>query len=373
VRADEWSIVKRSAVAADNTRMTDMRMSSGARLLVVGADQGHNQELANALDAAGYREVSVALDGARAAAQLHTASHDLILVDLDAPAASETIACLRPAPTGGPELPVLGLIADSTPGGRRHAATVGVHDFVTRPIEVAELRLRVENALANAHLRQLVSDRTGASTGAPAEDPTEAGTVRESLSLLAAVADFHDDDSDQHAHRVGILSGAIARALGLSEEFAEMLTQAAPLHDIGKVGISRRILLKPGKLTPPEWMHMMQHVDIGGQILASAHSSVLHLAGEIARTHHERWDGSGYTAGLAGEEIPVSGRIVAVADVWDTLTHDRPYRSAWEADRALAEIRAQAGAQFDLTVVEAFCRLDLDTLAQRSSGERLAA
>ncbi len=126
-----------------------------------------------------------------------------------------------------------------------------------------------------------------------------------------------------------------------------MLTQAAPLHDIGKVGISRRILLKPGKLTPPEWMHMMQHVDIGGQILASAHSSVLHLAGEIARTHHERWDGSGYTAGLAGEEIPVSGRIVAVADVWDTLTHDRPYRKAWEAERALAEIRAQAGAQFD--------------------------
>ncbi len=353
--------------------MTDMRMSSVARLLVVRADQGHDDQLANALDAAGYCEVSVAADGAGAVAQLGTASPDLVLVDLDAPNATETIARLRAATAGHPELPVLGLIADSTPAGRHHAATVGVHDFVTRPIEVAELRLRIDNAVGNVRLRRLLSDRHAGSLVAPAEDPAAAGTVRESLSLLAAVADFHDDDSDQHAHRVGVLSGAIARALRVSDEFADMLTQAAPLHDIGKVGISRRILLKPGKLTPPEWMHMMQHVDIGGQILASAHSSVLHLAGEIARTHHERWDGSGYTAGLAGDQIPVSGRIVAVADVWDTLTHDRPYRNAWEADRALAEIRAQAGAQFDPSVVEAFCHLDLNTLAQSPSGEPLAA
>jgi response regulator RpfG family c-di-GMP phosphodiesterase len=346
--------------------MTDMRLSSAARLLVVGAEQGQSEQLANALDEAGYCVVSEVAGGPDATAQLSTASPDLVVLDLDAPHASETVARLRAA---NPALPVVGIIADSTTGGRRHAATVGVHDFVTRPIEIAELRLRVDNALANARLHQLLNDRAES----PAEAAPEDGTVRESLSLLAAVADFHDDDSDQHAHRVGVLSGAIARALGLSEEFAEMLTQAAPLHDIGKVGISRRILLKPGKLTPPEWMHMMQHVDIGGQILASAHSSVLHLAGEIARTHHERWDGTGYTAGLAGDEIPVSGRIVAVADVWDTLTHDRPYRSAWEADRALAEIRAQAGAQFDPTVVDAFCRLDLNTLAQRPSGERLAA
>ena len=368
--ADEWAVVKHSAVGADNTRMTDMRMSSVARLLVVGADRGQSEELANALEAAGYCVVSVAASGPDAAAQLDTAAPDLVVVDLDVPQASETVARLRAADPG---LPVVGLIGDSTPAGRRHAATVGVHDFVTRPIEVAELRLRVENALGNARLHRLLSDRAGAPAEARTDDDAEAGTVRESLSLLAAVADFHDDDSDQHAHRVGVLSGAIARALGLSEEFAEMLTQAAPLHDIGKVGISRRILLKPGKLTPPEWMHMMQHVDIGGQILASAHSSVLHLAGEIARTHHERWDGSGYTAGLAGDEIPVSGRIVAVADVWDTLTHDRPYRNAWEAERALAEIGAQAGAQFDPTVVGAFCGLDLNTLAQRSTGERLAA
>ena len=151
--------------------------------------------------------------------------------------------------------------------------------------------------------------------------------------------------------------------LQLPDPFLAILGEAAALHDIGKVGIARRILLKPGSLTPPERMHMMQHVDIGGQILAGAGSPVLVLAAEIARTHHERYDGSGYTAGLRGEEIPVSGRIVAVADVWDTLTHDRPYRSAWEPGRALTEIFDQSGAHFDPSVVEAFSTLDHAALA----------
>jgi putative two-component system response regulator len=337
---------------------------TSARLSVVDADAPRRAQLCALLRDTGYAEVADSGDP-RAAVTFDGQTPDLALVDLD-----DTLPGEVEPSFAEHQMPVIGVTSDASVAGRRRAASAGVTDFLVRPVDHVELRMRVDNALANARLRRALSDRTDSQ---PHTASADSGTVRESLSLLAAVADFHDDDSDQHAHRVGVLSGAIARALGLSEEFAEMLTQAAPLHDIGKVGISRRILLKPGKLTPPEWMHMMQHVDIGGQILASAHSSVLHLAGEIARTHHERWDGSGYTAGLAGEEIPVSGRIVAVADVWDTLTHDRPYRDAWEADRALTEICAQAGAQFDPSVVEAFCRLDLKTLAQRPSGERLAA
>ncbi|MGH2909474.1 MAG: HD-GYP domain-containing protein [Solirubrobacteraceae bacterium] len=350
-----------------------MTTSSVARLLVVGAEPAQSEELVNALHAAGYGDVSVVADDHGAVAQLRTVPPELVLVDLDAPGASETITAIRAATAGDPGLPVLGLLADSTLAGRRHAATVGVHDFVTRPIEVAELRLRVDNALTSGRLRRLLSDRSTRLSDVLRERSSELGTVDESLSLLAAVADFHDDDTDQHASRVGILSGAIARALAMSGDFVTMLAHAAPLHDIGKIGVSRRILLKPDKLTPPEWMHMMQHVDIGGQILGSAHSSILHLAGEIARTHHERWDGSGYTAGLVGEEIPISGRIVAVADVWDTLTHDRPYRKAWEPERALGEIRAQAGAQFDPRVVERFCSLDPPALAQPDGDSRLVA
>jgi response regulator RpfG family c-di-GMP phosphodiesterase len=354
--------------------MPDLRIRSDARLLVIDAERAQCEELALALREAGYDHVSLAATADDASARLAAEGPELLLVDLDAPGAGEALSALHAAAQGPVRPAVLGLIADPTPAARRLAATVGVDDFMIRPIVTAELRLRVDNALTNGRLRQLVADRSvSLAEDAPGQG-SEDGTVRESLSLLAAVADFHDDDTDQHAYRVGVLSAAIADALGLSERFISMLGQAAPLHDIGKVGISRRILLKPGKLTPPEWMHMMQHVDIGGQILASAHSSVLHLAGEIARTHHERWDGSGYTAGLAGEEIPISGRIVAVADVWDTLTHDRPYRGAWEPERALAEIRSQAGAQFDPTVVAAFCRLDLETLAQtRDGASRLAA
>jgi putative two-component system response regulator len=185
-----------------------------------------------------------------------------------------------------------------------------------------------------------------------------AQAASESLSILAAVADYHDDDTYQHAQRVGNLAALIARQLSCPESFVTMLRDAAPLHDIGKVGISRRILLKPDKLTPSEWVHMMRHVEIGAQILASARSPVLRLAAEIARTHHERWNGSGYMSGLVGEEIPLSGRITALADVWDTLTHERPYKPAWDEDRALAEIHAQIGAHFDPAVVEAFDAID---------------
>jgi putative two-component system response regulator len=340
---------------------------TSARLSVVDADAPRRAQLCSLLRDAGYTEVAEAADP-RAAVTFDGQTPDLALVDLD-----DTLPADVEPLLAGRHVPVIGVTSDASVTGRRRAASASVTDFLVRPVDHVELRMRVDNALANALLRRALADRGGSQPEATQAPSADSGTVRESLSLLAAVADFHDDDSDQHAHRVGVLSGAIARALGLPEEVAEMLTQAAPLHDIGKVGISRRILLKPGKLTPPEWMHMMQHVEIGGQILAAAHSSVLHLAGEIARTHHERWDGSGYTAGLAGAEIPISGRIVAVADVWDTLTHDRPYRGAWEADRALTEVRAQAGAQFDPSVVEAFCQLDLQTLAQRPSGERLAA
>ena len=201
------------------------------------------------------------------------------------------------------------------------------------------------------------------------ERTTEHDTARESLSILAAIADYHDDDTSQHAQRVGVAAALIAEALELPAPFVDMIRDAAPLHDIGKIGISRRILLKPGKLTPAEWMHMMRHVEMGAQILAPARSPVLRLAAEIARTHHERWDGNGYVAGLAGEEIPLSGRITALADVWDTLTHERPYKPAWSEERALAEIASGSGAHFDPRVVEAFDSIDRHAINELSAGD----
>ena len=339
----------------------------GIRLLLVDADDGRREALAALLMSAGYGTVLQTRTALDPSAATDDRSADLVLIDLDA--ASDAVAAFTGAGAYCPaEAPIIGVTSDVTPEGRRRAAGLPIADFVGRPVDEAELRMRIDNALGSVRLRRLLDDRSARLTEALRDHTVELGTVRESLAALAAVADYHDDETDQHAQRVGTVAAAIARVLALPESFVEMLADAAPLHDIGKVGISRRILLKPGKLTPSEWLHMQHHVDIGGQILAAAQSPVLVLASEIARTHHERWDGSGYTAGLVGDEIPQSGRIVAVADVWDTLTHDRPYRPAWDADRALAEIHEQAGAHFDPRVVEAFISLDPASLgAERAA------
>ena len=353
--------------------MAEPSINSGARLLVLDGDRSRGEELVAALSQLGYNRIDVAAGIDEAAGRFDQVPPELVLADLDVASAAEAVTALRGMGSAHVPLRVLGLTSDATSSGRNRAAALGADDVAIRPLQGDELQMRVTNALGAARLRRLLTDRSARLTEAMRDHSAEVGVVRESLSLLAAIADFHDDDTDQHAHRVGTIAVLIARALALPESFVMMLGDAAPLHDIGKVGISRRILLKPGALTESERAHMMQHVDVGGQILASAQSDVLVLAAEIARTHHERFDGSGYTAGLAGEEIPLSGRIVAVADVWDTLTHQRPYREAWEPERALTEIYEQSGSHFDPRVVEAFSSLDHLALAPRAASGASAA
>ena len=329
------------------------------RLLVVhGAGEGR-ELVESVLARAGYRDVVSTPDPERALELCVTEHPDLVLLDLDAPGASQrALDSIRHLTNGASSLSVLALSTDATLELRRWALANGVRDFVAKPVDETELLARVENALQIRHLQQQLRDRNAILREAVRERTGEVDTARESLSILAAIADFHDDDTDQHAKRVGVGAALIARALDLDEQFVATIRDAAPLHDIGKVGISRRILLKPDKLTPAEWMHMMRHVEIGARILAPAKSPVLRMASEIAGTHHERWDGNGYVAGLVGAEIPLAGRITTLADVWDTLTHERPYKRAWDEDRALAEINAQAGAHFDPRVVEAFHTID---------------
>jgi putative two-component system response regulator len=352
--------VKKWSPRADIEHMSDSPVDPlSVRLLVLDPSTERRAELVAQLRTAGYADVLAACDAAGYHAVGEDRTPDLVLLELDRPGVDATaLAALRTALAAPVELPILGMTADPAPESRARAAALGLCDVALRPIGEAELRLRIGNALASDQLRRLLSDRDAQLTEALRAPTANSDTVREGLSALAAMADYHDDDSGRHAQRVGCLAAAIAQALELPGASVSLLRAAAPLHDIGKVGISRRILLKPGMLTPPEWLHMQSHVDVGAQILGDARSPVLVLAAEIARTHHERFDGSGYTAGLLGDQIPLSGRIVAVADVWDTLTHDRPYRPAWDGERALAEIQAQAGAHFDPRVVQAFVSLD---------------
>ena len=181
----------------------------------------------------------------------------------------------------------------------------------------------------------------------------------DALKRLARVAEYRDDDTHRHTERVGRLARMLGERLGMGEREAELIEQAAPLHDIGKLAIPDAVLLKPARLTQEEFEQIKGHTTAGADILAGSRSDVLGLAEVIALSHHEWWDGSGYPAGLRESQIPRGGRIVALADVFDALTHTRPYKEAWPRKRAVAEIRRLSGSQFDPRVIEAFDELPL--------------
>jgi putative two-component system response regulator len=186
----------------------------------------------------------------------------------------------------------------------------------------------------------------------------------EDLQRLAMVGEYRDDDTNRHTERVARTAELLASNLGLEAEHIWRIHRGAPLHDVGKIGIPDRILLKPGKLTAEEFEVIKTHTVIGGRILSESRFPILQTATEIAFTHHEHWDGTGYPAGLQGRGIPIAGRIVAVADAFDAMTHARPYKAAFSVEHAVAEIKRCGGTQFDPQVVEAFMTLDHDNLVE---------
>jgi putative nucleotidyltransferase with HDIG domain len=212
--------------------------------------------------------------------------------------------------------------------------------------EVYRLRTQVFEE-ANTMLEEKVLERT--------RELEEARI--EVVMRLAVAAEYRDDHTGQHTFRVGHTSALIARALGVADDEVETLRMAARLHDIGKIGIPDLIMLKPAKLSFDEFERIKTHTTIGAQILSGGKTPLLKMAETIALTHHERWDGLGYPRGLTGENISLLGRIVSVADVYDALTSERPYKQAWSAEQARAEIEAKAGTQFDPNVVAAFTQL----------------
>jgi len=188
----------------------------------------------------------------------------------------------------------------------------------------------------------------------------------ELLRRLALAAEFRDDETYEHTERVARTAAALTEKLGLPSRDVRLIRQAAPLHDIGKLGVSDTILLKPGKLTPEELATMREHAALGARILSGSNSEVLNLAERIALTHHEWWNGTGYPRHLKGDQIPQCGRIVALADVFDALTHARPYKEAWSVERAVEEVHRLREVQFDPDVVDAFDELDAQDIARRS-------
>jgi putative two-component system response regulator len=336
------------------------------RLLIVDDEPSNTELLGRLLRRWGYTEVASTNASSQAARLYDAFAPDLLLLDLHMPAPSgfELLATL-PREAGGVAVPVLALTADVSAETKRRALEAGASDFLAKPFDHAEVRLRVANLLRT---RRLELDLLG--YGRTLEQRVEERTReldvarRETLAKLAIVAELRDDSTGEHIHRVGRTTALLASQLGACAETVETMRQAAPLHDVGKIGIPDTVLLKAGRLDSAEREQMMGHAELGARILGGSLSPVLAAAEEIALTHHERWDGKGYPAGLAGHDIPLSGRLVAVADVYDALTQARPYKAAWPVDRAVGEILDQRGRHFDPAVVDAFAELDAEALTE---------
>jgi len=237
---------------------------------------------------------------------------------------------------------------------RLEALEAGATDFILKPIDPAEFKARFRNLMQLAEAQAKLKDQA-AWLSREVHQAMEVARGREAeiVTRLARAAELRDPETGQHLERMSRYSEKIARALALDDEFCERLRIAAPMHDIGKIGIPDSILLKPGPLTPAERLEMQKHAQQGGEILERSTSELIRLAGEIAISHHERFDGSGYPFGLAGEAIPLSGRITSLADVFDALTSVRPYKKAWAPEEARLYILAERGRHFDPACVDA--------------------
>lgn len=329
----------------------------GAHVVIFDDEPANVLLLERLLEQLGYQSVKGFTDPVQGWEYLQTTPTDLLLLDLQMPRLTgfEVLERLKNQDEEGVFMPVMVLTADATVNTKRQALSLGAHDFLTKPFEAFEVALRVKNLLrVRLAYRKLETENDGLEAEVRKRTAELERTQFEIIERLAAATEYRDDDTHAHTNRVGEMSATVARLLGLNEAFAHDINFAAQLHDVGKIGISDTILLKPGKLTDEEFETMKKHTVMGANILKGGSTSIMRMAEEIALTHHERWDGRGYPHGLAGDNIPVSGRIVSVVDVWDALTHSRPYKEAWSHDKALNLIRDNAGTQFDPKVASVF-------------------
>ena len=334
------------------------RTPKTGRILIVDDQEANVVLLERMLRGDGYAEVHSTTDPTQVFDFFRDIHPDLLLLDLHMPVLDGFDVLDRLAATDR-DLPVLVLSADITPDAKRRALSMGARDFVSKPFDHLEVLLRVENLLDAHRLRVDLKRHNDTLEQQVRERTADLERTRlEILHRLALAGEYRDDATQEHARRLGRTATLLARRIGLSRDVVEHIGLAATLHDIGKIGVPDAILLKPGRLTPEEFHAMKRHSTIGAQLLSGSSAPLLSMAEEIAATHHERWDGTGYPRGLAGEAIPIAGRLVALADVFDVLTHERPYKSAWPLDEALDEIRSQAGRHFDPRVVGAFEALD---------------
>ena len=348
---------------------TRVHIGSAGRVLVVDDEAPVRLVLTRLLEAEGY-EVVHAGGGEQALAIVSQGGIDTVLLDVMMPGMSGLDVCRRIRADGRlTYTPVVFVTAANDREFRREAREAGADDFLSKPFDEIELLARVRNTVrVKLYYENIARERNDlrvamdGSTRALADATAHLERVRreleyarqETIERLCRAAEFRDDETATHLQRMSHFCHLLGRRKGLDAYTCEMLRVASPMHDVGKIGIPDHILLKPGRLTADEFVVMKQHAEIGWRILSGSDSELLELAASIARTHHEKWDGSGYPRGLAGEEIPIEGRIAAVADVFDAVTSARPYKKAWPLAEAVALLEKGKGQHFDPELVELF-------------------
>ncbi len=359
-------------------------MSAAARILVADDERRTRTVLADILSEEGY-EVRQAGDGSRALALMKEWPPDVVLLDIRMPVMDglQTVRRIK-ADASIRHIPIVIVTGVDDTKARLEALRLGADDFLLKPPHVAELTARVRSLVKvkayHDHLlnyQRELEERVERRTRELRQTLDELRGANEKLKrsslntiyCLSRAAEHKDEGTAAHIQRIGDYARAIGRQLGMSEEELEMLLYATPMHDIGKIGIPDRILLKPGRLDADEWEIMQRHTVIGAQILAVESDGFLSIARTIALSHHERWDGTGYPQGLAGEAIPLSGRIAAVADVFDALSSNRPYKRASTLEESAGTVAEGRGSHFDPRVVDAFLAVQEEIFSVKLSLE----
>ncbi|MCL1065965.1 two-component system response regulator [Shewanella olleyana] len=297
----------------------------------------------------GDYKVKVAIDGPKALALAQKSSPDLILLDVMMPGMSGHEVCqkLKSEPLTC-HIPVIFVTALSDTEDETQGFALGAVDYITKPVSPAVVKARVKTHLSLYDQKRLLESEVELRTKELKE------TRFEIIRRLGRAAEYKDNETGLHVIRMSHYARLLASAAGHSSRFCELLYNAAPMHDIGKIGTPDAILKKPGKLDADEWKEMQAHAAIGAAIIGEHDDPLLQMAKRIALSHHEKWDGSGYPDGLSGDKIPIEGRIIAIADVFDALTSARPYKKAWTVEDAIGLIEKESGKHFDPELVEKF-------------------